>query len=55
MVYPQDVAGNNYEYFLILPGNADIFLTADDVLAEELEANKDVIVEEIPPSFGGGD
>jgi thiosulfate/3-mercaptopyruvate sulfurtransferase len=33
-------------------GNAEIFLTADDVLPEELEANKDVIVEEIP-SFGG--
>jgi hypothetical protein len=35
-------------------GNADLFLTADDVLPEELEANKDVIVEEIPPSMGGG-
>ncbi len=33
-------------------GNAEIFLTADDVLPEELEANKDVIVEEAP-SFGG--
>jgi hypothetical protein len=27
-------------------------LTAEDVLPEELNANKDVIVEEIPPSFG---
>jgi thiosulfate/3-mercaptopyruvate sulfurtransferase len=34
-------------------GNAEFFLTADDVLPEELEANKDVIVEE-PPSMGGG-
>jgi thiosulfate/3-mercaptopyruvate sulfurtransferase len=33
-------------------GNAELFLTADDVLPEELEANKDVIVDEIP-SFGG--
>jgi thiosulfate/3-mercaptopyruvate sulfurtransferase len=33
-------------------GNADVFLTADDVLPEELEANKSVIVEEVP-SFGG--
>jgi thiosulfate/3-mercaptopyruvate sulfurtransferase len=34
-------------------GNAEVFLTADDVLPEELEANKGVVVEEIPPSFGG--
>jgi thiosulfate/3-mercaptopyruvate sulfurtransferase len=34
-------------------GNAEIFLTADDVLPEELEANKDVIVEEPPPPMGG--
>jgi hypothetical protein len=33
-------------------GNAEVFLTAEDVLPEELNANKDVIVEEIPPSFG---
>jgi thiosulfate/3-mercaptopyruvate sulfurtransferase len=32
-------------------GNADLFLTAGDVLPEELEANKGVIVEEVP-SFG---
>ncbi|MFN2182528.1 MAG: multiheme c-type cytochrome [Anaerolineae bacterium] len=35
-------------------GNADLFLSADDLLPEELEANKDVIVEEIPPAIGGG-
>jgi thiosulfate/3-mercaptopyruvate sulfurtransferase len=35
-------------------GNLDFFLTADDVLPEELEANKDVIVEEPPPTMGGG-
>jgi thiosulfate/3-mercaptopyruvate sulfurtransferase len=35
-------------------GNADLFLSADDVRPEELEANQDVIVEEIPPAFGGG-
>jgi thiosulfate/3-mercaptopyruvate sulfurtransferase len=29
-------------------GNAEIFLTADDVAPDELEANKDVIVEELP-------
>ncbi len=29
-------------------GNKELFLTADDVAPEELEANKDVIVEEIP-------
>jgi len=33
-------------------GNADVFLTADDVLPEELEANKGVIVEKVP-SFEG--
>jgi hypothetical protein len=35
-------------------GNAELFLTADDVLPEELEANKDVIVEEVP-ELGGGE
>ena len=35
-------------------GNSDVFLTAEDVLPEELEANKDVLVEEIPPAMGGG-
>jgi len=35
-------------------GNAEFFLTADDVLPEELEANKDVIVEEVP-ELGGGE
>ena len=34
-------------------GNAGFFLTSDDVLPEELEANKEVIVEEIPPPMGG--
>jgi thiosulfate/3-mercaptopyruvate sulfurtransferase len=36
-------------------GNADLFLTADDVTPEELEANADVIVkeEEIPPTSWG--
>jgi hypothetical protein len=34
--------------------NPQFFLTADDVLPEELEANKDVIVEELPPPMGGG-
>ena len=29
-------------------GNAEIFLTADDVLPDELAANKDVIVSEVP-------
>ena len=29
-------------------GNAELFLTADDVLPEELEANQDVIVEQVP-------
>jgi hypothetical protein len=29
-------------------GNADLFLTADDVLPEECEANKTVIVPEVP-------
>jgi len=32
-------------------GNTDFFLTADDVLPDELEANKDVIVEDIPPEI----
>ena len=32
-------------------GNAEFFLTAEDVLPEELEANKDVIVEELPFSM----
>jgi hypothetical protein len=35
-------------------GNDELFLTADDVLPQELEANKDVIVEDVPPSIGGG-
>jgi thiosulfate/3-mercaptopyruvate sulfurtransferase len=35
-------------------GNSEIFLTADDVLPEELEANQGVIVEDVPPSIGGG-
>jgi len=34
-------------------GNADLFLTADDVAPEELEANAAVIVEEIPPTSRG--
>ncbi len=29
-------------------GNVEVFLTADDVLLDEVEANQDVIVEEIP-------
>jgi hypothetical protein len=29
-------------------GNAEFFLTVDDVISDELEANKDVIVKEIP-------
>ncbi len=33
-------------------GNAAIFLTADDVAPEELNANQSVIVEEIPPVIG---
>lgn len=32
-------------------GNEDIFLTADDVAAEELAANADVIVKSVPPAF----
>lgn len=32
-------------------GNPDLFLTADKVAAEELEANRNVIVEEIPPQI----
>lgn len=32
-------------------GNSELFLTADDVRPEELEANKDVIVEEVPPAM----
>ena len=35
-------------------GNAEFFLTSDDVAPEELEANKDVIVQEVPPPMGGG-
>jgi hypothetical protein len=35
-------------------GNAAFFLTAEDVLPEELEANEGVIVEEVPPAFGMG-
>ncbi len=34
-------------------GNAEIFLTADKVRAEELEANKDVIVENVPEAIPG--
>jgi thiosulfate/3-mercaptopyruvate sulfurtransferase len=34
-------------------GNADLFLTADDVAPEEMEANAAVIVEEIPPTSWG--
>ncbi len=34
-------------------GNADIFLTADKVRPEELEANKDVIVENVPAPIPG--
>jgi hypothetical protein len=34
--------------------NPGVFLTAEDVLPEELEANKDVIVQEVPV-LGGGD
>jgi len=34
-------------------GNADIFLTAGDVAPEELAANANVIVEEIPPTSWG--
>jgi thiosulfate/3-mercaptopyruvate sulfurtransferase len=30
-------------------GNSDVFLTEDDVLPDELEANEDVIVREVPP------
>jgi thiosulfate/3-mercaptopyruvate sulfurtransferase len=32
-------------------GNSEVFLTADDVLPEEQEANADVIVEEVPPAM----
>lgn len=30
-------------------GNADLFLTADDVAVQEMKANADVIVEQVPP------
>jgi hypothetical protein len=30
-------------------GNSDVFLTEDDVLEDELAANEDVIVREVPP------
>lgn len=33
-------------------GNAELFLAADDLRPEEVEANLGVIVEEIPPSLG---
>ena len=33
-------------------GNPEVFLTADDVASDELEANKDVIVTEIPAAVG---
>ena len=36
-------------------GNADIFLTADKVKPEELEANLDVIVDQIPPAILSAD
>jgi thiosulfate/3-mercaptopyruvate sulfurtransferase len=36
-------------------GSAEFFLTADDVLPEELEANREVIVEDVPPPMGEGD
>jgi thiosulfate/3-mercaptopyruvate sulfurtransferase len=32
-------------------GNSEVFLTADDVLPEEQEANADVIVEDLPPAM----
>jgi thiosulfate/3-mercaptopyruvate sulfurtransferase len=32
-------------------GNAEFFLTADDVLPEEMDANRDVIVQELPFSM----
>jgi thiosulfate/3-mercaptopyruvate sulfurtransferase len=35
-------------------GQEDLFLTEDDVLPELLEANRNVIVEEIPAARGGG-
>ena len=35
-------------------GNTELFLTADDVLPEEMEANQEVIVDEVPPALGGG-
>jgi thiosulfate/3-mercaptopyruvate sulfurtransferase len=34
-------------------GNAELFLSADDLLPYEIEANSGVIVEEIPFSMGG--
>lgn len=36
-------------------GNADVFLTADKVKPEELEANLDVIVDQIPPAILSAD
>ena len=33
-------------------GNAEIFLTADKLSEEELEANLSVIVDEVPDPFG---
>lgn len=36
-------------------GNAEIFLTADNIAAEELEANRNVIVEQIPPLITSAD
>ena len=36
-------------------GNAELFLTSDDVVEEELAANVAVIVEEVPPKVGDGD
>ena len=44
-VTPQNGACNNCH------DNADLFLTVDDVLPEELEANQPVIVTELPPAM----
>jgi len=43
-VAPQAQSCNNCH------GNPEVFLTAADVAPDELEANKDVIVEEVPPA-----
>ncbi len=44
-VTPQNTECNNCH------GNADLFLTEDDVSPEELEANQSVIVTELPPTM----